>query len=564
MGFGLQNLSPCLYMELAVILEQVTGRRHGMLKSICTATYTFQSLIERGCLYVDKTEYLWRLVSNPDGIFFLSRPRRFGKSLFLSTLDAFFSGKKELFKGLAVEKLAPTVWEKYPVIRLSMVSAPTVATLEKKLMSLIADAAHANRVPCRGDLSSICFKNLITDLYDKTGKQVVILIDEYDKPILDVISTPTAGDTLKHLREFYQEIKSANDKERFVFITGVTKFAHTSIFSDLNNLTDITRSAEYATMLGYTHDELLSNFSEYIDDTAQFMGKSRDTLVRELTEWYDGFRFEETAQSVFNPVSVGKFFINRKFGNYWYDTGTPNFLVQTARQRPFELETMRNAWVPYSTFDKYDIDRLDPFLFAVQTGYLSMKDAKAVRGQQRYRFDFPNKEIRDSFSSFLLEVTTNTTATQTTTLLDNLANALAAGDVDGFMSPLRPVIAGLPWGNLGDDGGDPTKFYEGYFRNLLTLTFSLIDVDNTPEVRTSDGLIDLVARYQDYTFVLELKMKRKEDDTERLLDAALQQAIDEKHYAEKYQNLSKHIKIVAVVFDADSRRLVAWKSVDAK
>lgn len=535
-----------------------------MLKPICTATYTFKSLIERGCLYVDKTEYLWRLVSDPDGIFFLTRPRRFGKSLFLSMLEAFFTGKKELFKGLAIEKLAPAEWEEYPVITLSMTSAPTVDTLEKKMMSLVDDAAQANNVARRGELSSIAFKNLITDLSDKTGKQVVILVDEYDKPILDVVGTPVAAAILGYLRSFYQEIKSANCRERFVFLTGVTKFAHTSIFSDLNNLTDITRAAEYSTMLGYTHNELLANFSDYIDESAKSMGKTRDELVHELTVWYDGFRFHSSACSVFNPVSIGKFFINKEFGNYWYDTGTPNFLVQTAKQHPFEIETQRNTWVSYASFDTYDIDHLDPFLFAVQTGYLSLKEAKWIRGQQRYRFDFPNKEIRDSFNAYLLEVTTNTTALQTTRLLDKLANTLSAGDVDGFMKSLQPIFAGIPWGNLGDDTSVPIKFYEGYFRNLLTLTFSLIDVDNTPEARTSDGVVDLVARYLEYTFIFELKMRLKGDDTEKLLDAALRQAIDEKHYADKYRNLSQHIKVVAVVFDADSRRLAAWKVADTE
>ena len=238
--------------------------------------------------------------------------------------------------------------------------------------------------------------------------------------------------------------------------------------------------------------------------------------------------------------------------------------MQTAKQHPFEIETQRNAWVPYDTFDKYDIDQLDPFLFAVQTGYLTMKDARLIRGEMRYRFDFPNKEIADSFSKFLLDVSTGKTPGERTVLLDTLADALSKGDVDSFMTPLQPVIAGLPWGNLGDDGGEPVKFYEGYFRDLLTLAFSLIDVDNTPEVRTSDGVMDLVAHYLDYTFVLELKMRQKSDDTEKLLDVALHQALDEKDYANKYRDLSTHIKVVAVVFDADTRRLVAWKAVDAK
>ena len=537
-----------------------------MPKSINTGVASFENLIQGGYLYVDKTPFLWELVKKPYGIYFLSRPRRFGKSLFLSTLDAFFSGKKDLFNGLAIDQLVPGKWETYPVIRLDMagVAAQAVETLEANLQNSLGNISTSLGVAPRGPNAKAQFANCIIDLAEKYGKQVVILIDEYDKPILNVVGKPTAAAILEHLRNFYQEIKSANDKERFVFITGVTKFAHTSIFSDLNNLTDITRSADYATMFGYTHDELLTNFNEYIDDVSKFMKKPADEFVQELTDWYDGFRFEETSQSVFNPVSIGKFFINKKFNNYWYDTGTPNFLVQTAKQHPFEIETRRNTWVPYDSFDKYDIDQLDPFLFAVQTGYLTMKEAQTIRGEMRYRFDFPNKEIADSLSKFLLDVSTGKTPSERTVLLDTLANSLSKGDVENFMRPLQSLMAGLPWGNLGDTNGDPVKFYEGHFRNLLSLAFSLIDVDNTPEVRTSDGVIDLVARYLEYTFVFELKMQGKGEDTDKLLGNALHQAIDEKHYADKYQNLSKHITVIAVVFDADSRRLVAWKATDVK
>jgi hypothetical protein len=343
----------------------------------------------------------------------------------------------------------------------------------------------------------------------------------------------------------------------------VTKFAHTSIFSDLNNLTDITRSAEYATMLGYTHDELLSNFSEYIDDTAQFMGKSRDMLIQELTEWYDGFRFEETAQSVFNPVSIGKFFINRKFNNYWYDTGTPRFLVEVAKKKPLYLDPYLGKPISYSLFDKYDIDELSPFVFAVQTGYLTIKDSVKVDDVVQYIMGYPNKEIRDCFNDFLFGIYTKNSPQEAFLFTQRLSTALEQGNIKSFINNISPIFSGLAYENIADSD-TRCNYFEGYFRNVLATIFAVLNKNVEPEVQTSSGRIDLVVKVKDWTFVFELKMLRDGQETDTLLDTALHQAIDEKHYAEKYQNLSKHIKIVAVVFDADSRRLVAWKSVDAK
>ena len=533
-----------------------------MLKKIDTSAFTFERLRTHDCLYVDKTEYVYNLVHG-DLAYFLSRPRRFGKSLLLSTLDAYFSGRKDLFKGLAIEQLDPGEWETYPIIRLDMAEVADAnadaAMIAENLVEALDDNARRLQIPLRGHTPARCLKNLITDITDRTGKQAVILIDEYDKPILSVIGRPQAEPILEELRNFYQIIKSANAKERFVFITGVTKFAHTSIFSGANNPTDLTMMADYATMLGYTHEELEANFGEYIDETAQKIGLSRQKLLDGITEWYDGFRFHGKAPSVFNPVSVGKFFVNREFSNYWYDTGSPKFLLEVAKKTPFAIEQYRNTPLEYTAFDKYEINDLDPLVVAVQTGYLTIKKTETDFDYSTlYYVDYPNKEIRDAFRSYLFEACASCKSMQRRDILKGLVTALKNGDVDGFMCPIQSLLAGLPWGNLGQDREDPVAFYEGYFRNLLALAFAIIDMRVAAEERTSDGVIDLVAHYADRTFILELKAGR-EQEADRLLDEALNQ-ITKKDYAAKYRWLSQNITCIGVVFDVESRRLVKWRA----
>ncbi|MCQ2194150.1 MAG: AAA family ATPase, partial [Paludibacteraceae bacterium] len=273
------------------------------MKEIATSVFDFESLISTNQIYVDKTRYVWKIASTGEKSFFLSRPRRFGKSLLLSTFKAFFQGKKDLFKGLEIERLAPDVWETYPVIHLDLASGSSYQGIDEISLKikdeLLLSARHLKVSILDGSISRM-LKDLIEKTYEKYEKQVVVLIDEYDKPILDSFKTTYQEDVVKMMAEFYQQLKSANDKERFVFITGVTKFAHVSLFSGSNNPTDLTRNEEYATMLGYTEDELRANFSEHVDFLANKMEMSREELLSYMKLYYNGMRF--VSMAIFKPA----------------------------------------------------------------------------------------------------------------------------------------------------------------------------------------------------------------------------------------------------------------------
>ena len=301
------------------------------MKRITSFVYTFEELRNGDFLYVDKTESIWRLIQSTKEGYFLSRPRRFGKSLMISTLKAIFEGRRELFDGLAISKKEYD-WKPYPVIHLDMgnCSAKTPKALEGFIEDRLCDIAAEHGVTLRGQSNATRFESLISAL----GKQekVVILIDEYDKPILNNVTNPEADAILSVLKGFYSTVKTCEDLERFVFITGVTKFCHVSLFSDLNNLTDITMRSDYATMFGYTQSELEHYFSDRIKATARAQKISEEELKRKLKTGYDGYCFEETSETVYNPVSIAKFFENDgKLDNYWFATGTPSFLMELAK-----------------------------------------------------------------------------------------------------------------------------------------------------------------------------------------------------------------------------------------
>jgi hypothetical protein len=297
---------------------------------------------------VDKTEYIWQLIRPSCAGYFLSRPRRFGKSLTVSTLKAIFEGKKELFKGLAVYD-KPYDWKPYPVIHLSFgdynINTDAQKELSGYLMAKVKQIAESYSLELTNTTPGLCFGELIDKLYEKGS--VVILIDEYDKPILDNITNPDISDIQKCLKGFYSVLKDRNAKERFLFVTGVSKFSHVSLFSDLNNLTDITMDARYATMFGYTQDELEANFGDRI--SALSGTRDIDAYKAKIKEWYNGYRFHKNAKTVYNPVSLAKFFESGgEFNNYWFSTGTPSFLLELIRKQKFDLEKALDA--PVSSF----------------------------------------------------------------------------------------------------------------------------------------------------------------------------------------------------------------------
>lgn len=527
------------------------------MKQITTSNSSFEQLRRGNVVYVDKTQYVWNLVRSEENSFFLSRPRRFGKSLFLSTLKAFFLKKRELFKGLAIEELAPDdVWQEWPVIHLDMAQASSFMGLyetQKAMDFYIAREARNLGMEVKKDLTASDILQLLIDYMKvKSGKNVVVLVDEYDKPILDALHTDYIDKVIGLMQNFYQVLKSNVDKERFVFITGVSKFAHTSLFSGANNPVDISQETAFATLLGYTETELRNNFAEHIDETAQTLKMDREALIEKMKRWYDGFRFTSDAVCMFNPVSVGKFFRNKKFLNYWFATATPTFLVKQMKENPFLLQEFTSEWMSPIVMDKYDTTRLNPAALALQTGYLTIADVRTTDYGDYYRYDFPNEEIRMSWNDCMLDLTSSNYMNLSAGRL-KLYDALRDGNLEVIMQLLKSLFAGVTKTCLGN-------VHEGYYRNMMYMLFTAFGVDAHSEEQVAGGIVDIVVKAYDQMYVFELKVSRSGTDSEieKLLTKGLDQAVGN-HYADKYCFNVSNVHLVSVVFEQKHHQLVAWR-----
>ena len=514
---------------------------------ITSSVYNFEKLRNEGYLYVDKTEFVWNLINSAGESYFLSRPRRFGKSLTLSTLKAVFEGKKELFKGLAIYD-KPYDWKPYPVIHLSLADYTSLNNTAEKLDRYLLDKIltiakqHSIRLPKDIDSSS-AFGKLIDRIYEKS--QVVILVDEYDKPILGNITDPNVKEILKCLKGFYSVLKDRNEQERLLFVTGVSKFCHVSLFSDLNNLTDITMDARYATMLGYTQEEFEANFKEQIEAVEKTQELSHSDFLAEIKNWYDGFRFEENAETVYNPVSVASFFVKGgKFNNYWFETGTPTFLLELIKKRKFNLENTLKSPVSGFAFSAYEIDRLDPLTLLLQTGYLTIDRAVERYGDTAYMLRFPNQEVKGAFEAYLAGDCSGLLVVQVKDSIYNLADAVTAGDVDAFMETMKVFFAKVPYDvHLKD---------ENNFHLLFFSIFMLLGISIKAESRTNCGRIDAVASNEDFVFVFEFKL-------DKTAEIALNQ-IKDRDYYRQYMNSGKKIFLIGVNFDPEAGQIADWQT----
>ena len=514
------------------------------MKELTSSVYSFEKLRTEDYLYVDKTEFIWKLINPAGESYFFSRPRRFGKSLTLSTLKAVFEGKKELFKGLAIYD-KPYDWKPYPIIHLSFgdynVMSDAVRELPDYLMAKVQRIAQEYSIPLEGGTPGLCFGYLIDQLYKRD--QVVILVDEYDKPILDNISSPHVKEIQKCLKGFYSVLKDRNTQERLLFVTGVSKFSHVSLFSDLNNLTDITMDARYATMLGYTQEELEANFGDRIAAVAG--DRNLDEFKDEIKAWYNGYRFHSTSATVYNPVSLAKFFESGgEFNNYWFSTGTPSFLLEVIKKQRFNFEEVLNTPVSNFAFDAYEIDRINPLTLLLQTGYLTIDSAVKRYGDTVYRLRFPNLEVKGSFETYLTGYCSGLRTDQVKDSVYKLADAVTAGDVDGFMEAMKVFFAQLPY--------DVHLKNENNFHLLFFSIFMLLGISIEAESRTNEGRIDAVASNEGFVFVFEFKL----DKTREL---ALDQ-IKNRDYFRRYLNSGKKIFLVGVNFDMECGQIQDWTS----
>jgi len=515
------------------------------MKDLTTSVYTFDDLICGNFLYVDKTEYLWKLIAPEKAMYFLSRPRRFGKSLTVSTLKAIFQGKKDLFKGLAIYD-KPYDWKKYPVIHWDMGNCAVHSPDELRnfFAGKLLDAVEENHLELEidpGQLST-SFSRLIRAVSKENP--VVVLLDEYDKPLLENLSSPDADKIRDIMSDLYSTLKTENANERFVFITGVSKFCHVSLFSKLNNLQDITMNADYATMLGYTQEEFEANFTPWIEKFEAKQDLPHDQYLAEIKRWYDGFRFNYKAESVYNPVSLASFFLNNaEFNNYWFSTGTPSFLMHLAKKTDFDFENILTNPVSEDAFYAYEIEKIDPLVLLVQTGYLTIKDSFTEFGVRQYHLGFPNREVSTSFKKYLLKAYTPYSSDQIASQIMDLARSVSKGDVDKFMNIWKNWMAKIPY--------DIQLRHEKYYQTIFYMMFiSLKGIISEAECQTNRGRIDAVLGYGEWLYIIEFKLDKTPGQ-------ALEQ-IKANKYFEKYLLMDRRIVLIGANVDFENRDLTDW------
>ena len=513
------------------------------MKDLTTSIYDFEDLIQGNFLYVDKTEYIWQLIRPAKDLFFLSRPRRFGKSLLVSTLKAIFEGKKELFKGLALHD-KPYDWTVHPVIHLDMSGRDfsTVEKMEERLKLILKEQADINGVPLQDAAPDTMFHELIRTLHDTKG-DVVILLDEYDKPILSNISRENCSDFLASLKVFYSVIKEKAGMLRFVLVTGVSKFCHVSLFSELNNLTDITLNPGYAGMLGFTEEEVRRCFAERIAEGAGVLGMSEDAIMRNLLEWYDGYRFSKADVHVCNPVSITKFFFNNyEFSNYWDSTGTPSFLLELMRRQAYDHEMALNDWYDEGIFAAYELERLDITGLLWQTGYLTISNVRQGGAETRYRLGFPDREVKQTFMRRLLEFYGGLRKGLSGSFIEDFYETIGKDDLEGFMNVFQTFLARIIY-----DLHIPN---EKYYQTIFFIVFELLGIVIEAESHTNEGRIDAYVRTAKTVFIFEFKLDKGPDE-------AVGQILDRRYY-EKFQSCGLPIRLIGVNFDSSKGRIDGW------
>ena len=508
------------------------------MEKIATDTFSFERIRQNGFVYVDKTAILKTLADGSLGSqFFVARPRRFGKSLAISTLQCLFEGRRDLFKGLAIE--SEWDWSKtYPVLKLDMGSCQgdTVEDIEARLGVLFQKESARLGVPLRAGSVSAQFDFLIYDLAQKNGGKMVLLVDEYDKPLLGHLGKPDVNRVRDFLKAFYSVIKTNEGMQRFAFITGVSKFSKVSIFSDLNNLNEFSMDARVGTLFGYTHEEVKANFPESLAALGAKLGLDAEATFAKLVHWYDGYLFEENAEHVFNPVSVGKCLSSGKFDPYWFETGTPSFLLRLMERNPVTLDDIE---VSQTSFSVYEPDRPALMSLLYQTGYLTIKNAHDEGEDRVYRLGCPNYEVRKAFSESLSVEFSHLDAFEHSSLLNQMLAALRSDDVNDMLDALSCFFANIP--------ANITVKREKYYQTLFYAVFVLIGARTFAECWTNRGRVDAVVETPCGIYVFEFKL----DGT---AEAALAQ-IKEKGYHEKYLRRGKKVTLVGAAFDAEMRNL---------
>ena len=500
---------------------------------------TFRTIREENYYYVDKTPYLCRLVEEGTH-YFLSRPRRFGKSLLLDTLKELFEGNEPLFEGLDIHD--GWNWSvRYPVVRLDFSSGDfkQPGYLHKDVMAQLSAIEDEAAVVGRYDTAPARFRHLMQALHRQTGKRVVVLVDEYDKPILDALDAPEAARANRDfLRGLYATIKASDAHVKFTFLTGVSKFSKVSLFSGLNNLIDITLDPRHSAICGYTDADLDKVFAP------ELPGLDRDAI----RDWYNGYNWRGE-ENIYNPFDILLLFRNREFDAYWFETGTPSFLIETLIERGVGSPALDGMFGTNELLSAFDVDEMTTEALLFQTGYLTIRNVEDMGGSPLYRLGYPNREVRQSLNRSLLRAMTPDASRQLSHGI-RLCQFLAANNFGGLETLFRALFSGIPyeWHTRND-----IARFEGYYASVFYSHFAAAGVDVTVEDSSSHGRVDMAVRFNGHVYLFEFKV------VELAPEGAAMEQLKERRYAEKYRHLGEPIHLIGVEFSRETRNLVGFE-----
>ncbi len=505
---------------------------------------TFERLRKENYVYIDKTDLVWKMTKESPYVF-LSRPRRFGKSLLTTTLDSYFKGKKELFEGLKIMELE-TEWEQYPVIHLDVSNAKNCQTAEELREAILFMMKPLVKVFGREDDEAKpgqLLTGMIRRAYEKTGKQVAVIIDEYDAPLLDVLHEEEQLPACRRvMQEFYQPLKASEAMIRFCFITGITKFSQLSIFSTINNLTNISMDSKYAAICGITEQELVTDMAPDIAMLAGEYECTPEEMRAKLKRQYDGYRFAKMSPDIYNPFSLLKCFNQRNIANYWFESGTPTFLIRQMQHFKTDVTTMERIEAAAEAFDQPTENMEDALPLLYQSGYITIKDYD--KESYTYILSIPNMEVRTGLVSGLIPAYTGLKRNDTQGFALRFWRALKRDNLDTAMQELTAFLAGIPYVEGFKEKLNDVKNYEGFYEYTFWLIFNMLNVYARTQVKCAKGRIDFVVQLPDTTYVFELKV-----------NGTAQQALDQindKGYFLPYQTEGHKVVKVGVAFDRDT------------
>jgi hypothetical protein len=524
------------------------------MKRLPLGIQTFEEIIEEDYLYVDKTAVIDRFLTTAGKVVFLSRPRRFGKSILCSTLVSLFEGKRDLFDGLAIDELG-WKWTEYPVIRIDFNAENYmggISALSSSIHTSLNSSARKYGVSLSGETNASKFANLIEDLYYKYQAKVAVIIDEYDKPLLSTIDAPKIHEKLRdELKGFFGVLKSADAFLKFSFITGVTKFSKVSIFSDLNQLDDISLRPEYADICGITQDELERDFSDGIIQFAGVNGLSQQEYKDKIRELYNGYRISEKRLTVYNPFGLIKHFVEGgKFEAYWFESGSPSFFYKLMQSQHFDIFDIEDCEMSVTGFTNFDIEGMQLVPLFYQSGYLTIKEYYSDKNA--IKLGFPNEEVSSAFSSQLLKYMF---PRRTTAFNWKFPGHLIDGQPEEAMELLHQFLAGIPY--------DVHENTERYYQGMLDLIFRMFGMNTRSEVRIAAGRIDTLVETVKYIYCFEFKLNNSVSDGEPQKQQytakdALEQ-IDNKEYLTPWKGSGKKQYKIGVVFDFAKRNISEWE-----